>query len=354
MKEQEMLKLFDKFLKENKQGKRVQKDRQRLRSDSIRPYFFLRKRLHDFSVKKNFHLRVRNVSHLKKRELNEEKKYWRAFYLGFTNFLYDDLGCFDNYVGAHIKRLRTFFNYLNDEKGLNIGNFHKQFYACSEQIEIITLLPEQLNFLIYDKEFEERLPVHLKRTKDMFVFGCTVALRVSDIFSLTRNNLETINGKYYLRVNSKKTNTFTRVVLPDYAIKIINKQPANRKTVFSKISNVRFNINIKSLMELTNWTSTYMKTRMRRGVPVEIYKDVKNKTPFRFCDLITSHTMRKTAITTMLCLGMSENAVRKVSGHAAGSKEFFRYVQLSQFYMDTEAEKVFSELKFRTLKHELV
>jgi intergrase/recombinase len=59
--------------------------------------------------------------------------------------------------------------------------------------------------------------------------------------------------------------------------------------------------------------------------------------------------MRKTAITTMLCLGMPENLVRKISGHAPGSKDFFRYVQLSQKYMDNETEKIFEILKNKTL-----
>lgn len=349
MKEQDLLKLYDKFLKESSQGKRLQKNRKRLRISSIEPYFWLRKLLEDFSREKQFPLRVKNIHHLKKRELLAEKKYWNNFYLKFTDYLYTDLDCYDNYVGSNIKRLRAFFNYLNEDKDMNIGSFHKRFYACSEDIEIITLLPEQLNYLIYNKEFENTLPEHLKRTKDMFVFGCTVALRVSDIFKITRDNIEFINGKHYLKVVSQKTNTFTRVALPDYAVKIVLKQPSKQKTIFTEISNARFNKNIKALMEKTNWISIRHKTRTKRGVPFPVYKNNKTKEPYRFCDLITSHTMRKTAITTMLCLGMPENTVRKISGHAANSKEFFRYVQLSQLYMDTEIDKVFEELKLRVL-----
>jgi len=42
---------------------------------------------------------------------------------------------------------------------------------------------------------------------------------------------------------------------------------------------------------------------------------------------------------------MPENAVRKISGHAPNSKEFYKYVQLSQKYMDNEIEKVFEQIK---------
>lgn len=348
-KQYDFFRLFDNFLKETEKGKRVQKNGKRVRNSSIQPYIFLRKLLFDFSVKKEFPLHISSISNLKKRDLQVEKKFWSRFYTEFTDYLYKDCDCYDNYVGSNIKRLRAFFNYLNEEKELNVGNFHKKFYSHSEEIEIITLVPEQLNFLIYNKEFESSLPEHLKKTKDMFVFGCTVALRVSDIFKLSSQNIESVNGKHYLKVLSQKTNTLTRIVLPDYAIEIINKYSKNRKTIFPEISNARFNLNIKSLIELTNWTDERIKTRQKRGQPVLIYKNEKTKEPYRFCDMITSHTMRRTAITTMLCLHMPENLVRKISGHAPGSKEFFRYVQLSQKYMDNETEKVFDQLKNKEL-----
>jgi integrase len=345
----DFFKLYDRFVSETKNGKRVQKNGKRVRTSSIEPYIWLRKLLLDFSIKKEFPLHISSLGALKKREIQAEKKYWKKFYTEFTNYLYEDCDCFDNYVGSNIKRLRAFFNYLNEERELNVGNFHKSFYAHNEEIEIITLLPEQLNFLIYNKEFEASLPDHLQKTKDMFVFGCTVALRVSDIFKLSTSNIESVNGKHYLKVISQKTNTFTRVVLPDYAMEIINKYPKNKKTIFPEISNARFNLNIKSLIERTGWTDERTKSRHRRGVPVPVFKNEKTKTLYRFCDLITSHTMRRTAITTMLCLNMPENLVRKVSGHAPNSKEFFRYVQLSQRYMDTETEKMFEQLKDKEL-----
>ncbi|OFY82843.1 MAG: hypothetical protein A3F72_01795 [Bacteroidetes bacterium RIFCSPLOWO2_12_FULL_35_15] len=312
-KEHDFFKLFDTFLKETKNGKRVQKNDKRLRDSSIKPYIFLRKLLFDFSVKKDFPLHIYSVLSLKKREIKAEKKYWTKFYREFTDYLYNDLDCYDNYVGSNIKRLRAFFNYLNNEKDMSIGNFHKNFYAHSEEIEIVTLIPEQLNFLIYNKEFEESLPDHLKKTKDMFVFGCTVALRVSDIFKLSQSNVENVNGKHYLKVSSQKTNTLTRIVLPDYAMEIINKYPKNRKTIFPIISNARFNLNIKSLIERTSWTDERIKTRQKRGQTHIVHKNEKAKEEYRFCDLITSHTMRRTAITTMLCLHMPENLVRKIS-----------------------------------------
>ena len=251
-----------------------------------------------------------------------------------------------------MKMLRAFFNYLNDEKGLRVGTFHKSFYVRNEQIPILVLSPEQLNFLIYDKSFDQSLSTRLKRTKDIFVFGCTVALRVSDLLSLNRSNLEVSGDNYYLKVTSKKTQTLTRIKLPDYAIEIIKKYHRRRhKNLLPVISNYNLNKNIKLLAEKAGWTDAVTKIRGQRGIPIPILRPSKAEKGYRFCDLVTSHTMRRTAITTMLSLGMTEFMVRKISGHSANSKEFFRYVALSQTYIDKETEALFerlSETKFLT------
>jgi hypothetical protein len=52
----------------------------------------------------------------------------------------------------------------------------------------------------------------------------------------------------------------------------------------------------------------------------------------------------------MLCLGIPEQFVRKIIGHAPGSKEFYRYVLWAQTYLDSESEKVFETLLQKELK----
>lgn len=277
------------------------------------------------------------------REYKAEKKYWRSFYIQFTNYLFYDRKCFDNYVGSNIKVLKVFFNYLMCEKELSIGLFFKKFDVILEEIEIIVLLQSQLQFLITNKEFEASLTEKQKKVKDFFVFGCTVALRISDLTALTKANLEIVGEKYYLRTSSKKTEAFTRILLPPYIVEIIKKYSSHNK-ILPRITKTQLNIQIKELIELANWNDERIVIRHRRGEPIVVYKDEKNKIPYRFCDLISSHTMRRTAITTLLCLNVPENVVRKISGHAPNSKEFYKYVELSQKYMDVEIEKAHKEL----------
>jgi len=81
--------------------------------------------------------------------------------------------------------------------------------------------------------------------------------------------------------------------------------------------------------------------RARRGV---IKNLIANGKVYRLCDMVTTHTMRRTAIATLLSLGMPESMVRKISGHSANSKEFYRYVNYAQQFMDIESDRVFSLL----------
>lgn len=246
-----------------------------------------------------------------------------------------------------IKNVKVFFNYLNRELSLGIGEFHKSFYVRRESIAIQTLLPEELNYLISDNEFEILLSSKLRKVKDVFVFGCTVALRVSDLVRLNASNLRLVNGQHYLLVRSVKTSTDSMIKLPSYATDIIMKyRKRGCKTLLPYFEKGRLNKLIKKLLELAGFTGQVSKTREKRGMPIEIFPDKKGQNKFyRFCDLASTHLMRRTAITTMLSLGMPESMVRKISGHAPGSKEFYRYVNWAQAYQDQETERMFEKLK---------
>ena len=247
-------------------------------------------------------------------------------------------------MGSVIKDIRTFFNYLVIERNLRITNHFRQFYVPHEQIQILVIDGNQLNYLIHDQEFEQKLRPVMKEVKDIFVIGCNVSLRYSDLIELKRDNLEKINQDYYLKVQSQKTKIYTRIKLPNYAVEIFKRYSKRGKRLLPYFNLVRLNIYLKQLAEFAGWTQEVVKTRKKRGVAEVVYKNKKLRTHYRFCDLISSHTMRRSAITTMLSLQMPEHLVRKISGHAANIKEFHKYVAISQNYLDAETDKVFEKL----------
>jgi integrase len=338
---------FERFIKDSSKGKRVQPDGKRIGAGTIRNYNNTFLLLKDFCREKNFELRIRPMKYLNRREAEVEKNYWKKFYKRFSDYLYNDRAYYDNYVGSVVKNLKVFFNYLNKELALGVGDFHKLFYVRKEEIAIFPLMPEELNFLIYNKDFENGLNKRMKEVKDFFVFGCTVALRVSDLLNLKRSNVRIINNQYYLSVRSVKTSTDSLVKLPVYAVEIIYKYQKQKIKLLPRFNKSNLNKYIKRLLESAGFTHPVQLTRERRGHSMELKNQRSNA--IRFCDVASTHTMRRTAITTMLCLGMPEQVVRKISGHSPASKEFYRYVLWAQTYQDEETEKMFEKLSGKKL-----
>lgn len=235
-------------------------------------------------------------------------------------------------------------NYLRNDKMLNIGNFHRGFYVPKEEIQIIVLSPTQLNSLIHDQALSNRLSKELTIIKDIFVFGCTVALRFSDLMSLLPLHLVKKDNGEYLVVRAQKTGFQSSLKLPQYALDILTKYKGKQKNLLPIYSRGYFNKQLKKLVTYIDQGEEVIKYRMRRGRPEPIYKKDGLDVHFTQSDHITTHTMRRTAITTMLRLGMSEQAVRKISGHSANSREFYKYVAYSQNYLDSETDRVFEKL----------
>lgn len=345
-KEHSLVPLFEKFIKYSYNGKRLKPDGNRIKPQTVDNYNYVLRYLQEYELQYNIVLRIKVINSQNQRIFIAERNYWKKFYLQFTNFLYHKKNCFDNYVGSVIKIIRVFFNFLSKELGLPAGVFYKNFYVCKEDVPIVTLLPEQLQFLMNNGPFEEQLNNSLQKAKDTFVFGCTVALRVSDLFAIRFTDIECVGDSYYLPVKTIKTGTTVRIKLPAYAIAIIDKfknTARGRKTIFPPIPVVRFNNQLKTIAELAGWTNDTGRQRTKRGIKINTINKVSKK-QYRFCDLVSSHTMRRTAITTMLMLGMKEHVVRKISGHADNSKSFYRYVNLVQSYLDNEVDEVFGKL----------
>lgn len=340
--------LFERFITESKKGKRLQANGKRISMGTLNNYICCLKLVQRFCLEKSFELIIKDERKLNGRQKSKEMHYWKGFYKRFTDFLYNDLGFYDNYVGANIRIIKTFFNYLNRDTLIWFGNFHRSFYVRKEEIPVLALLPEELNFLIYDFLFHDSLSNKMKEVKDVFVFGCTVALRVSDLLALRKTAIKKVEQRYYLTVRSKKSGTDTVIKLPEYCINILDRYRNTRGRLLPRFNPSSLNQAIKLLLGKAGFTQLMENRRERRGQVVAL-KNESMKKGMRFCDLASTHTMRRTAITTMLCLGMPETLVRKISGHSAGSREFYRYVNWAQSYMDQESDRMYERLKERTL-----
>lgn len=331
---------FEKFIAESESKKRLQKNGKAIAKSTIGNYKAFLSNLLKYEKIYNLKVSINIKYKHSKRCFNSEKRNYQKFYKNFTNMLYKR-NCTDNYVGFLFKTVKTFFIYLNQEKGFETGNFYKQFYVIKEEIPIIVLNQEQLRYLIFNSSFDLSLPPNLKTTKDIFVFGCTIGLRFSDLLTLKPKNWVIENGSHYITTTSQKTGIETRIKLPEYAINILKLYKSKQANLLPYTTLMSFNKKIKLIGLMAGWDNEVGKVRCKRGIKKELKIEGKS---YRFCDLLSSHVMRRTSITSLLTLGMPEQIVRKISGHKSNSKEFYKYVKFSESFQDYETDKAFSKL----------
>jgi integrase len=337
-----LVNLFKRFISDCKTGRRLTPSGKRISKGAIKQYEIVGNLLVEFDKSLSSPIVVKNINSNSQRFIQSEKNYWKRFFRNFRAWLYQKK-YYDNYIGSITKILKTFFNYLIKDKCLNIGKYHLQFVVPNHSLVPIVLEPDQLKFLISNKAFRLSLSEKLQRTNDIFIFGCTAGLRFSDLMLLKRANIQKTDDLTYLILNTSKTGSQIKAPLPNYALAILSRyHRSNNNYLLPRITNTNINLNIKQLMEKAGWTYSLPKIRYRQGKPV-ILKTRQGK-DFRFCDHITAHTMRRTAITTLLLLGVDEQIVRTISGHAPNSKEFYKYVALVQNHMNKQVINAFERM----------
>jgi integrase len=338
-----LLPYFEQFISVSERGRRIRYPGKKLAPGTIKQSRCTQKLLVGFEQEYSQALRF---AILKKHSVivtQKEKKYWQRFLTRFLDFLYNKKRFLDTYIASVLKILRSFFNYLLLDKQLPVGTFHLIFKIPTPPHNPVILEPEQLKFLIHDKNFEQRLAPHLRRTKDIFVFGCTVGLRYCDLMNLKCKHLQKTAMGYHLLIHAQKTATPVQVPVPDYLITIVRKyRHETGSYLLPRLSSTNLNKQVKLLCQEAGWKAPLPKIRHRRGKAIEIRSE--RGLPLRFCDQVTAHTMRRTAITTLLIMGVPELVVRRISGHAPGSREFYRYVVIAQNYLNHHVRNAYQKL----------
>ena len=331
------------FIQASVSGRRLTASCKRISAGTIENYRYAQRLVSEFEMKTGHLLSIQLLHRASLRILQKEKNYWARFYNQFSDFLYKEKGYYDNYVRSTFKTLKALFNYLQTEKGFSIGNFHKSFRVPLQQSNPVVLSPEKLQYLITDRIFEAGLDASLKRVKDIFVFGCTVALRVGDLMNLKKKNLLYSGEEVYLKLFTQKTGAEVSIPLPGYAIDIIKRyQKEAGNYILPRLAISNLNIQIKKLIEKAGWDQPLIKTISKHGRLIEIRRF--DGSAWHYHHHITAHTMRRTAITTLLIMGVPELVVRKISGHAPGSQEFYRYISIAQDYMNQEVKNAYKKL----------
>lgn len=141
-------------------------------------------------------------------------------------------------------------------------------------------------------------------TRDMFVFGCLTGISFVDIKCLTTDNLQNINGSWWIVAKREKTKVPFRVMLLDSALQIIERYKPLRKDnyLFDVPTNSHVNRKLKQIAKacgidkpLTFHMSrhTFSTLALDKGMPIESVSKILGHTKITTTQIYAKITTEK-------------------------------------------------------------
>lgn len=255
-----------------------------------------------------------------------EKKQGRKFrFHEITIDIYNDLLVFFNQkklsantTGRHIRNLKVIMQMAYD-KGLheNMAFRNKSFSA--PEIDSVNIALDKKDLArLEDLKLKDR--PHLELALDIFLIGCYTALRYSDYSRLRPIHIKEIatDGQSIQVVDiiTKKTGDQVKIPIRPKLARILEKYSYTLPRTYEQkinqyIKDIALEAGINDLIEIT---------KQKGGLEV--------KTTVAKCDLITTHTARRTGVTQMYLAGIPIQDIMKISGHKT-EKSFMKYLKIS-------------------------
>jgi len=240
------------------------------------------------------------------------------------------IGHVNNTIYNNIRRLKTFLNYAGN-MGLNDNVKYKQFNV-SEKVGRIRFLEWDEEKLLMDYKPETELE---KKVLDNFLFGCLMAMRLSDYHVLEKDAIVKIkfNGSdevfHAAHVRHVKTDNITVVPLLPEAMAIIerNQKNAGGKFALPRLYGQQINRLMKDIGKMVGLTDR---------LPIDIFRGDKRETLYKEkWELLTTHFGRQTFIIIAATKGIPINIVAAIAGQnpKTTTKHYAAMVDKERFEM---------------------
>lgn len=229
----------------------------------------------------------------------------------YQNFLIKE-GFLNSTIENHMSYFKQILKWANEKGYLKHGKeVLKHKTAKLEQSK-----PKAVNFLKWD-EFErlfnykfEEGEEHLELTRDRFCFACATSLRHSDMEILKKADFDDYDNPTSFSFVSKKTHDDLTIFLNKYSRALYQKYkdvPTKDGLMFPPKSNQKMNDNLKVIAEMLNFTRDITKMQF-------CGRDRVDET-HRLCDVIGTHSARRTFVVHALEMGWSPQLVMTFTGH---------------------------------------
>lgn len=232
-----------------------------------------------------------------------------------------------NTAGRHIKNLKTLMRASRNE-GLhnNTETEREGFKVIKIPVQNIYLTETEIRAL-FDKELKGADELY----RDVFLIGCYTAQRFSDYSRIRPEMIRALpNNKKAIELIQKKTGAKVVVPIRPELDHLLKKYDYNLPKVWEQKLNDRIK-NIAREVEITD------------PIPLEQYRGgLSIKSTVSKCDLIKTHTARRSGCTNMFKAGIPSIEIMKLSGHKT-EREFLKYILIDE---EETAERLSSHAYF--------
>jgi len=203
------------------------------------------------------------------------------------------------------------------EEGLHDNGLieSRKFRVLTADVENIYLTESEIR-AIADLDLSNNK--HKDIARDIFLVGCYTAQRFSDYSTINEGNIRTLESGQRV-IDLKQQKTGNHVVIPVRPeLQAILKKYDNRlpRTYEQKVNHL-----IKEIAREAGITEKVEVSYIENGE--------KKSRLVEKCDLVKTHTARRSGATNMYLAGIPTIAIMKITGHKT-EREFMKYIKITE------------------------
>lgn len=237
------------------------------------------------------------------------------FYDSFVAY-FSDRGYSVNTIGRHVKELKIIMRAAREE-GLhaNTNIESRKFKVLTTEVTDIYLSEAELKAISLVDLNGDR---YKEIARDVFLVGCYTAQRYSDYSTIGEGNIRKLDsGQTVVDLIQRKTGNHVvipaRPELSELLKKYDNRLPVSHEQKVNKY--------IKEIARQAGITDAVEIAYIENG---EKKRKIVEK-----CDLVKTHTARRSGATNMYLANIPSIAIMKITGHKT-EKEFMKYIKISE------------------------
>ena len=221
-----------------------------------------------------------------------------------------------NTIGRHVKELKIIMRAAREEGLHDNGAIEsRKFRVLTADVENIYLTESEIRAIAALDLSKNR---HKDVARDIFLVGCYTAQRFSDYSTINEGNIRTLeNGQQVIDLKQQKTGNHVVIPVRPELQAILEKYDNRLPRTYEQ----KVNYLIKEIAREAGITEKVEVSYIENGE--------KKSRLVEKCDLVKTHTARRSGATNMYLAGIPTIAIMKVTGHKT-EREFMKYIKITE------------------------